>query len=134
MGFLDNDHFDDNQCLALLGRAQFGRIALSLRAMPVVVPVRYTLNDGDLLFAASGDQLTKALHGNIAALQADGIEEDSRKRWTVFATGPVRRFGGFEDLGLAESSLSALNVASIEEGELFCLKPAILSGRWIETR
>jgi len=133
MGFLDNDHFDDDQCLVLLGRAQFGRIALSLRAMPVVVPVRYILNDGDLLFAASGDQLSKALHENIAALQADGFEEDSGKRWTVFATGPVRRVEGFEDLGLAGWSLSALNVALLEEGDLFRLKPAILSGRWMET-
>ena len=133
MGYLEKDHFDDEQCLALLGRAQLGRIALSLRAMPVVVPVRYTLSDGDLLFAASGDQLTKALHGNIAALQADGFEENGGKQWTVFATGPVRRVEGFEDLGLAGSWLSALNVASLEEGDLFRLKPAILSGRWIET-
>ena len=130
---MDNDHFDDDQCLALLGRAQLGRIALSLRALPVVVPVRYTLNDRDLLFAASGDQLSKALHENIAALQADGFEEDSGKRWTVFAIGPVRRAEGFGDLGLAGSLLSALNVASLEEGDLFRLKPAILSVRWIET-
>ena len=133
MGFLENDHFDDERCLALLGRSRFGRIALSLRAMPVVVPVRYTLNDGDLLFASSGDQLSKALHENIAALQADGFEEDSGMRWTVFATGPVRRVEGFQDLVLAGSSLSALNIASLEEGDLFRLKPAILSGRWMET-
>jgi hypothetical protein len=131
---LDNDHFDDEQCLALLGRAQFGRIALSLRAMPVVVPVRYRLNDGDLLFTVSGDQLTNALHGNIVALHADGFEEPCGQRWTVFATGPVRRVEGFGDLGRAGSSLlSAPDGAALEEDDLFCLKPAILSGRWIET-
>jgi hypothetical protein len=27
MGFLDNDDFDDEQCLALLGRSQLGHIA-----------------------------------------------------------------------------------------------------------
>ena len=133
MGFLDNDHFDDEQCLALLGRSQLGRIALSLRAMPIVVPVRYRLDDGDLLFAVSGEQLKKALHGNIAALQAEGFAEDGGQRWTVFATGPVRRVDGYESFGLAGSSLSsAPDAASLEEHGLFRLKPAILSGRWIE--
>jgi hypothetical protein len=134
VGFLDNDHFDDKQCLALLGRTQLGRIALSLKAMPVVVPVRYTLDDGDLLFSVSGDQLIRALHGNIAALQSDGFEEDSGQRWTVFATGPVRRVEGYEDFGLVVPSLSSAPVtADREESGLFRLKPAILSGRWIET-
>ena len=99
--------------------------------MPIVVPVRYTLNDGDLLFSASGDQLTRALHGNIAALQSDGFEEDRGRRWTVFAAGPVRRVEGS---GLAGSLLwSAPESGSSEDGHLFRLTPAILSGRWIES-
>jgi hypothetical protein len=130
---LDNNHFDDDQCLALLGRAQLGRIALSLRAMPVVIPVRYTLNNGDLLFTASGDELTRALHGNIAALQADGFEEDRGQRWTVFATGPVRRVEGVEDLGLVSASWPLPPGTAMGEGGLFRLKPAIFSGRWMET-
>jgi hypothetical protein len=118
----------------MLGRAQFGRIALSLRAVPVVVPVRYALNRGELLFAVSVDQLAKALHGNVATLQADGFEEDRGQRWTVFAAGPVRRVEGFEGFGPAAASLSSMrDTASVEGGDLLRLQPAILSGRWIET-
>jgi len=122
MGFIEGDHFDDEQCLALLGRSQFGRIALSLMAVQVVFPVRYALTGGELLFALSVDQLAQALDERIATLQADGFEEDRGQRWTVFAVGPVRRVEGFEGPELAGTS-----------GDLFRLQPAILSGRWIET-
>jgi hypothetical protein len=101
--------------------------------MPVIVPVRYALGDGVLLFAVAGPQLTTALHGNIAALQADGFEEDAGRRWTVFATGPVRRVDGLEGTGPAGWSLSPPDAASPGQGVLFRLTPAILSGRWIES-
>ena len=128
MGFLASDSFSDEQCMTLLSRAQFGRVALSLRALPIVVPVRYMLSHGDLLFTAAGDELQRALHGNIAALQADGFEEDSGQRWSVFATGPIERAEGGETLF---GSLTVPSHDAIESG-LFRLKPAILSGRWIE--
>ncbi len=129
MGFLENDPLSDEQCMTLLGRAQLGRVALSLRALPVVVPVRYMLRDGALLFTTTGEELTRALHGNIAALQADGFDEDSGRRWSVFATGSV---GIVESLETVASMLSGPPSAGIESS-LFRLKPTILSGRWIDT-
>lgn len=130
MGFLDGDPLSDEECMTLLSRAQLGRVALSLRALPVVVPVRYMLSDdGALLFTASGEELTKALHGNIAALHADGFDEDNGKRWSVFATGPV---GIVESLEAVVTTLSGPPIANVESS-LFRLDPAILSGRWIDT-
>jgi len=128
MGYLHGDHFSDEQCMTLLSRVQVGRVAVSLRALPIVVPVRYMLNDGDLLFTAHGDELTKALEGSIAALQADGFEEDRGQRWSVFATGPV---GIVESLETAVTMLSGPSNTTVESS-LFRLKPAILSGRWID--
>lgn len=130
MGFIEDDHFDDEQCLALLARAQFGRVALSLRALPVVFPVRYALSEGDLLFAVSIDQLATAVDKNVASLQADGFEEDSGLRWTVLAIGPVRRVGAFEGVAPGAEFSEAV---SGERGGLFRLQPLILSGRWIES-
>ena len=128
MGFLEGDPLSDEQCLTLLGRAQLGRVALSVRALPVVVPVRYMLNDGVLLFAATGEELTKALHGSIASLQADSFDEDSGRRWSVFATGPVAIV---ESLETVATMLSGPPIANVESS-LFRLSPAILSGRWID--
>jgi hypothetical protein len=134
MGFIEGDHFDDEQCFTLLGRSQFGRIALTLRALPVVFPVRYTLNERELLFDLSVDQLAKAIDRRTATLQADGFEEDTGQRWTVLAVGPVQRIQAFEGLGSVVASLSsAPEAVSGEQGGVFRLQPVILSGRWIET-
>jgi hypothetical protein len=136
VGFIEGDHFDDEQCFTLLGRAQLGRIALSLRAVPVVFPVRYALNGGELLFTLSVEQLAKALDRSIATLQADGFEEDGGPRWTVLAAGTVQRVDGFESLGTEAASVAMSLTPDPASGELhslFRLHPVILSGRWMET-
>jgi hypothetical protein len=118
-----------------LGRAQSGRIAFSLRAVPVVVPVRYALSGGELLFTLSVEQLVRALDKSIATLQADGFEEDGGPRWTVLAAGTVERVGNFESLGKeAASAAMSLTPAAVsgERNRLFRLHPVILSGRWME--
>ena len=134
MGFIEGDHFDDEECLALLGRAQFGRIALSLRAVPVVLPVRYALSGDEILFALSVGQLAAAFPRTVVTLHADGFDEDNGQRWTVFAVGHARRVEGSDSPGLAGVSLSSgSDIVSVERGDLFRLQPEIFSGRWIES-
>jgi len=130
MGFIEDDHFDDAQCLALLGRVRFGRVALSLKALPIVVPVDYIVSGEEILFAMPLDQVAKALDQRIAALQADGVDEDSGQRWTALAIGPVRRLEGIEIRRSVSASLSL--PGSDRRGELFRLQPAVLSGRWMD--
>ena len=131
IGFIENDHFDDQECLALLRRSRFGRIAVSFKAVPVVFPVRYTLSDGELKFAVPEEQLAKALDKAVATLQADGFDEDSGRRWTAFAAGPTERLETIGSLGLGPSSLESDPVTE-EWGGVFRLQPVILSGRWID--
>jgi len=127
VGLIDDDHFDEERCLALLRRTQFGRVALSLSAVPVVFPVRYTVQDQGIFMAVRVEQLAKALNGAVAALQADGYEEDSDKRWTALAIGPTQLL-----------SPDTLSGGQPEPGapwtgrEIVHLSPQILSGRWIQ--
>lgn len=114
-------------------RAHIGRVALSLKVIPIVLPVRYTVHNGELLLAVPDDQVAQALHGTIVAFQVDGVEEGSGQRWSVFAVGPVRRLEDFEAPGLGASPSAAPGAASPPQGDLFCLTPEILSGRWVET-
>ena len=135
MGLIEGDHFDDEQCLAQLGRAQFGRIALTLQAVPVVVPVRYALSDGGtILFTVSVDQLREALHGTVTTLQADGFDEASGRRWSVIAVGTTRRVEVSDGIGLREiASLSVPDATAVEQDTVFRLDHQILSGRWLDT-
>ena len=131
MGFLDGDHFDDQECLTLLSRSQFGRVALSMRALPVIVPVRYSVIGTDIRLSVSDDQLAQALDGQVACVQADGFDEDHGQRWTVFATGPVSRIGGLQVLGTLPSTAPGESALDVERERAFSLQAKILSGRWI---
>jgi hypothetical protein len=120
MVFFSDDELDEQECLRLLGRTQLGRIVVSLRALPIVLPVRYELTDGNLLFVVSDDKVWRGLNGCIVTLHAEGVEEDKGRRWSVNAIGAVEH-----DPSRAFDQTSP--------GEVFRLKPKILSGRWIET-
>ena len=102
---------------------------MSLRAVPVIFPVRYALRAGELRFVLVEDQLARALHKTVATLQADGFEEDSGRRWTAFAVGPTERIEG---LGPEPSLSLGSGPIPPEQGGVFRLQPVILSGRWIE--
>jgi hypothetical protein len=127
VGLIDDDQFDEQECLALLGRTQLGRVAVSLAAVPVVFPVRYALEDRSVIMAVTIEELAKALDGAIAALQADGYDEDSGRRWTALAIGPTQR--------LAPDSIPVRPPASGGEWagrEMVHLLPQILTGRWVD--
>lgn len=87
MALIESDSFDEDQCLALLARSQLGRIAMSLWAVPVVIPVRYALRGSDLYFALTDPKAADGARDSVVALQADGYHEDSEHRWSVLAIG-----------------------------------------------
>lgn len=90
---IEGDPFDEAECRTLLARTQFGRVGLSLAAVPVVLPVRYAIRADDFYLAVTVGQLAEALDGSVIALQADGYHEDSGRRWTALAIGPAQRIG-----------------------------------------
>jgi len=106
---------------------------VSLRAVPVIFPVRYALHAGELRFALVEEQLARALHKSVATLQADGFEEDNGRRWTAFAVGPTERIEGPTNVGQGPPLAPGFDPIPPEQGGLFRLQPVILSGRWIET-
>jgi nitroimidazol reductase NimA-like FMN-containing flavoprotein (pyridoxamine 5'-phosphate oxidase superfamily) len=78
-------------CLVLLGRARVGRLGLSMRALPVVLPVNFVVVDGEVVFrTAEGTKLHAAAAGAIVAFEADGYEPSGRSGWSVLVQGPAR--------------------------------------------
>lgn len=134
MGFIEGDHFDDVQCRELLGRTRIGRIGLSIGAIPAVVPIRYELAESDILVTCEVNQVAKAMENAVIALQSDGFDEDSRKRWTVLAIGYAHRIAGWEfPLPETELKMSSFDVeAMLNARHIFRLAPGVLSGRWLE--
>ena len=75
-----------SECLELLALASRGRVALSDRALPIIVPVSYRLVGDTIEIEATGRVLTNAgANGHIVCFQADS--SDAGEEWSVIVIG-----------------------------------------------
>jgi nitroimidazol reductase NimA-like FMN-containing flavoprotein (pyridoxamine 5'-phosphate oxidase superfamily) len=77
---------DRSDCLQLVARGSVGRIAVTAGALPMILPVRYTL-DGDrvVLCVGVGSTLDQATHNAVVAFEVDG--SDLGGEWSVSIVG-----------------------------------------------
>jgi nitroimidazol reductase NimA-like FMN-containing flavoprotein (pyridoxamine 5'-phosphate oxidase superfamily) len=79
---------DDAECLRLLAAEPVGRLALTAAALPVVLPINFTLADRTIVFATEpGLKLNSARASVIACLEVDGFDRWAHSGWSVLATG-----------------------------------------------
>jgi nitroimidazol reductase NimA-like FMN-containing flavoprotein (pyridoxamine 5'-phosphate oxidase superfamily) len=77
-----------SECLGYLAAARFGRLGLTMRALPVIVPVRFALTPDQVVFRAPSEStLRNAADGSVVVFQADHDGDDTGIGWTVQAHG-----------------------------------------------
>jgi uncharacterized protein len=79
------------ECLRLLASVSVGRIAISVRALPLILPVRFVV-DGDsiLIRTHPGTTLEAATRGAVVAFEAEGANSPDLLDWSVLVTGVAR--------------------------------------------
>ena len=81
---------DRSECLSLLASSDRGRVALSNRALPTIVPVSFRLVDEEVVIdVCDGILADAAAAGCIVCLQTDHFEALTVPTWTVSVTGPL---------------------------------------------
>jgi uncharacterized protein len=92
--FTDDDPgqmIEVDECRELLGTQVLGRIAVSIGALPVVVPVLYALTDDHLVITVSANPgLYAALANNVVAFEVDHVDLGTHEGWTVLVVGRSR--------------------------------------------
>jgi nitroimidazol reductase NimA-like FMN-containing flavoprotein (pyridoxamine 5'-phosphate oxidase superfamily) len=74
--------------LELLASCHVGRVGTSIGALPVILPVNYTVFDhGVLLLTAGGTKLDAAARGSVVAFEADSFDPDGGAGWSVLLVG-----------------------------------------------
>ena len=116
-----DDAFSERECWELLATASVGRLALSLRALPVILPVQYYL-DGRRLAVCLGHHglPERALDQTIIAFAADSIHPVTRSGWSVQVQGRSVVFRGLRidtDCGWPAAAAAA-QVVEIEPGRI----------------
>jgi nitroimidazol reductase NimA-like FMN-containing flavoprotein (pyridoxamine 5'-phosphate oxidase superfamily) len=78
-------------CLAFLAPGGHGRIAATMRAVPVIIPVTFTLFGDDVVFSPGlGEGLSHAIANSVIAFGTDHVGSDGRAVWNVHVTGVAR--------------------------------------------
>ena len=101
MGKIANVHVDRNglvvlgrtECLRLLSGASVGRLAVTVGALPVILPVNFLRLDRDrvLIRTTTGTKLDAATRHAVVAFEVDDFDSFSHTGWSVCVTGVAAR-------------------------------------------
>ncbi len=90
------------ECLNLLDHARIGRVVLSVKCIPVALPVNVCVIDGDVVFATDvGSKLDAAVHGTVVSVEFDDIDRIYHTGWSVLVTGVAEVLTDPEDIARA---------------------------------
>lgn len=79
---------DRRECLRLLDRTGLGRIAVTSGALPVVLPVDYTMDGESIVIETGrGTTLDFGTTGSVVAFEVDNLHAHGHRGWTVMVTG-----------------------------------------------
>jgi uncharacterized protein len=82
---------DAAECRRLLAAGSIGRLGFTDGALPAIVPVSYTMRDGNVLIVARpGDRIVVAVRGAVVAFQVDDYDAAAMIGWSVTVVGPSR--------------------------------------------
>jgi nitroimidazol reductase NimA-like FMN-containing flavoprotein (pyridoxamine 5'-phosphate oxidase superfamily) len=122
---------DRDECLRMLARCTFGRIGITSRGLPVVLPVNYRLVGDQIVFRTGhGSKLEAATSNTVVAFEVDEIDPLSHAGWSVMATGEARKVTKPEELDLLDG-VGIPHWASAEGDSTVVVSTELLSGRRI---
>jgi hypothetical protein len=113
---------DRAECLRLLGTTSVGRLGVTLRGLPWVVPVRFVFDGARILVDVGPDPaIIAAVRDAVVAFEADDVDASSHERWSVMATGIARRLHWSWRGDGSDHDHAA-------EGNILAIDPEILTG------
>jgi len=82
------EELSHEECDHLLHTAAVGRVAISVGALPVILPVNYAMLDGDIVIrTGGGTKLDAALRGAVVAFEIDQFDPVYHGGWSVLVQG-----------------------------------------------
>ena len=117
------------ECLALLRTVPVGRVGISMRALPVVLPVSFAVLGDDVVFrTGTGTKLGAAVDQAIVAFEADDVDFARGSGWSVCVTGRASEVYHPDEL----AAVAALEPAPLVRGSsahVVRVRSDILTGR-----
>jgi nitroimidazol reductase NimA-like FMN-containing flavoprotein (pyridoxamine 5'-phosphate oxidase superfamily) len=80
---------DRDDCLRRLAQDEIGRLALVERGEPVILPVNYVLDGGDIVFRTDPGTKLDAQDRAPVCFEIDQFDRDAHTGWSVVVTGQL---------------------------------------------
>ena len=118
-----------DECLRLLPEARIGRIGFHAGALPVILPVAFAVDaDSVVVRVLAGSQLDLATRDAVVAFEADDMDVDGKRGWSVTATGVATEISDPAELARARR-LPLGAWGSEEDARLVRISLELISGR-----
>lgn len=122
---------DADTSLELLRGGTLGRVAVTIDALPSILPVNYRLIDGEVVFRTGvGSKLDAATANAVVAFEVDEIDPLTHTGWSVVVTGVAREV-------VAPDRLAELDATTIPRWapagatRVVAIHPQLVTGRRI---
>ena len=105
----------ESECFQHLSQVSLGRIAISIDALPVILPVHFVVSNESVIFpTVAGSKFDTATAGTVVAFQADEQDPFSGDYWSVLLQGMASAAG--DSPGDAEDGASRWDLAQTCNG------------------
>lgn len=122
---------DRDECLRLLAGATLGRIGVSSRALPTVLPVNFWLDcDRIVIRTGPGSKLDAATRNAVVAFEVDDFEPMYHSGWSVVVTGVARAIDDPDELSALQRA-PLTRWAPRGNGKVIAISTDMISGRRI---
>lgn len=92
----------ERDCFVLLEQAHFGRLGLTVGALPTILPINFALLGRDPVFRTdAGTKLEAATNGHVLCLEIDDVDTLMHDGWSVVVTGRASVIDDDEELAAA---------------------------------
>jgi nitroimidazol reductase NimA-like FMN-containing flavoprotein (pyridoxamine 5'-phosphate oxidase superfamily) len=121
-------------CLALLKTALLGRVAITTKALPSIVPVNFRFDGSEILIRTGrGTKLDAATQNAVVAFEVDEVEPSRQIGWSVVVTGIAREITDPDELADAEK-LHLERWAPGPDHRVVAISTDVVSGRRVRPR
>jgi len=119
-----------DECVANLRRHSLGRIAVSHRGLPQILPINYTLDGAAVMFRTDeGGLLDRCCHDTVVAFEVADYDDHAGAGWSVHIVGTASVLDAGDSLRAIEMQLES---AGASDGKVFVkVVPGVISGRRI---
>lgn len=117
-----------DECLRRLGMTSIGRVAVTSKALPAVVPVNYVLTGNTIVFRTEPDgMLAHACDGTVVAFEIDDLADDGQTGWSVLVVGVAELLDGSAALRALETGL--VSAAGSGRDQFVAIRIGTVTGR-----